>query len=388
MESKFKNVLKNAALAAGVSVSVLSMAGAAEARELRFASGATQNSIGSESLEGFAAAIEEYSDGELQLRVFLQSLLSFMETPSGLRDGLADFGSVLLPYFPGEFPSTILLTEMTMLLEASGATPEQTAYAFSGAISEFVFEQCPECLDEFANQNQVFIGASGTTPYMLICNTPVRTAEEFRGKRIRTGGPQWSRWTEELGGRPTSMSVSEVYEGLGQGVIDCTAHNAPDMTSFSFIDVTSDVTTQVPGGGFGGIGTHMNADSWRGLSPEHREAIMRASARIHAKLPWLYVRDHNANMELVEERDDISVHEPDQEFINRTREFIEQDMERVAQRYSDRYNVNRAEEMVEEFSAVLDRWVELVDGTESLDELSEIYWDEVFSKVDVTSFGM
>ncbi|WP_339804409.1 C4-dicarboxylate TRAP transporter substrate-binding protein [uncultured Marinobacter sp.] len=380
--------LKKMALASGLSVALAAGAGFADARELRFASGATHGSIGSKAVEAFTSAAGEKSGGDVQVRAFMQSLLSFMETPSGLRDGLADIGAVLTPYFSSDFPATIMITELTMLLELDDVSAREATYAFSGAISEFVFQNCPECVKEYSDRNQVFLGIAGSTPYNLLCNTPVRTADEMRGKRIRIGGPQWSRWATEMGASPVSMAVNDTYEGLGQGVIDCTAHNLPDLTSFNFIEVISDVTLGVPGGIFGGIATHANRDTWTGLAPDQREAVMYASAAIAAELAWLYAEDHDANLQLVHDRPDITVHEADEDFRTKTREFIEKDMVAIADRYKERHNLNRADEMVAEFRVVLDRWLEITKGVETNTDLTELYWNEVFSKVDVNSYGL
>ena len=102
---------------AGVALTVMLAAGSVEARELSYASGATPNSIGSKSIRVFSDAVKDRSGGDLTVKPYMQSLLSFMETPPGLRDGMADFGAVLTPYFQTEFPSTTMLTELTMLLE-------------------------------------------------------------------------------------------------------------------------------------------------------------------------------------------------------------------------------------------------------------------------------
>ena len=373
---------------AGAALTGMLAAGNVEAREMSFASGATPNSIGSKSIEAFSSALTERSGGDLTIKPYMQSLLSFMETPPGLRDGIADFGGVLTPYFQTEFPSTVMLTELTMLLELDGTSAREATFAYGGAISEYVINNCPECQTEYDNSNQVFLGISGSTSYSLICNKPVVTMDDINGKRIRFGGPQWARWVEAMSASPISMAVNEVYEGLGQGVLDCTAHNLPDLTNFNFIEVTSDITLGVPGGVFGGIATHMNADAWKGLSTENREAVLYGSAAIAAELAHLYVKEHEENRELIEEMEDITVHEASDELKAATRNFIENDAATIASRYQEKYSIDRSGEMVAEFRESLARWVELVEDVKTREELQQLYWDEVFSKVDASQYGM
>lgn len=384
------NILKKplAGFIAGAALTSLFAAGTLEARELSFASGAPPNSFGSEAIDAFSAALEERSDGDLSAKAYMQSLLSFMETPPGLRDGMADFGVVLTPYFQTEFPSTAMLTELTMLLEQSGTSAREATFAFGGAISEYVFNHCPECLEEYTGNNQVFLGISGSTPYTLICNKPVTTMEQLKGKRIRIGGPQWARWVESMGASPVSMAVNDVYEGLGHGVLDCTANALPDLSNFNLLEVTTDVTLGVPGGIFGGVATHMNADAWTGLSAGHRKDVLYASAAHAAAVARLYVKQHEESGALIRKKDDITVHEAGDELQSATLRFIEEDIATIAQRYQQNHDLARSDEMIAGFRERLTHWVELVQDVEAGEELQQLYWNEVFSKVDVNQYGM
>lgn len=133
------------------------------ARELSFAIGHPPVSYlvqgGEKAAEAFGAA----TGGEMTMKVYPLSLLSMAETPGGLREGLADVGTVMTTYFPNAFPHTNLIVESSMLLETLGA--EATAVqgtAFTAAVTEFIFTKCPECNEEFAAENQVFTGGVGT----------------------------------------------------------------------------------------------------------------------------------------------------------------------------------------------------------------------------------
>lgn len=369
-------------IAAGVLVATT-----ADARSLRYATGYAAQSIGAEAGVAFANALDELTGGELTVRVFPQSLLSFSETPSGVRDGLADSGLVLTPYFPAEFPSTNLAAEISMLLELSGAPAETAGLAYGGAISEYLFNHCPECMDEFKEQNQVFIGSGGTSPYFLLCNKPVRTMDELRGKRLRIGGAQWSRWVESMGASPVSVPQHETYEALSQGVVDCSVHSAPELTIVNLMEVVTDLTVGAPGGVFAGVANTVNADTWGQLTPEERSSVLQASSVLSAELSWGYAAAALKNMETAAELDRITIHEAGEDVKEQTREFIRKDLATMAQTYADKYGVNDASERIETFKPILEKWVSLVEGIDSGEALAALYWDEVFSKVDVGSYG-
>ncbi|SFR68019.1 TRAP-type C4-dicarboxylate transport system, substrate-binding protein [Marinobacter daqiaonensis] len=364
------------------------IAGVADARTISYATGYPPQSIGAEAGKAFADAMEDYSDGELMVKVYPQSLLSFSETPSGVRDGMADSGLVLTPYFPSEFPSTNLAAEISMLLELTDAPAETAGLAYAGAMSEYLFNHCPECSGEFEAQNQVFIGGGGTSPYMLLCNTPVRNLEELEGKRVRIGGAQWSRWAEDLGASPVSVPQHETYEALSQGVVDCTIHSAPELTIVKLMEVVSDITTGAPGGVFAGVGNTVNRDTWRNLDEQQRSSVLHASAVLSAELSWGYAEAAVENMKTAERLERIDIHDASDEMKVRTREFIREDLDNMASTYSEKYGVNGADEMIETFKPILEKWVSLVDGVESGEALAELYWKEVFSKVDVSGHGL
>jgi hypothetical protein len=42
--------------------------------------------------------------------------------------------------------------------------------AFAGAMLEYTFNMCPECMEEFSAQNQVYTGGGVTPLYNLLCN--------------------------------------------------------------------------------------------------------------------------------------------------------------------------------------------------------------------------
>jgi len=360
----------------------------AEARQLRFALGYPPGSITADAADVWAEALEKYSEGSLTARVYALSLLNLMETPAGLRDGLADAGSVLLTYFPNEFAHTNMLTELTLLLELGDNPPDNAGAIYAGALSEYVFLRCPECVAEYTAQNQVFTGSASTPPIPLLCTKPVRSLSEIRGKRLRGGGPQHQRWSQAIGATSVHMSVNEIYEALEQGVVECTIQTATELSVFKLNEVVTDITLGVPGGVYAASAmANMNADTWRSLNDAQRRAVLRAGAAMMAEGTWSY---HQSGIENIEDAraKGIKVHEPDAELRAATHAFIEKDVDHVAEIYQKRYGIKRADEMIAEFRLLLDKWIKLVAEVKTAEELADLYWNEAYSKVDVSSYGM
>jgi hypothetical protein len=74
--------------------------------------------------------------------------------------------------------------------------------------------------------------------------------------------------------------------------------------------------------------------------------------------------------------------------VKATREFIEKDLETVAAHYSERFEIDNAPERMAAFRETLAEWVDKVEGVETREALTELYWNEVFSKVDPSTYSL
>lgn len=366
----------------------LMVASGAYASTISHATGYPPNSIGANSAATYAKALEEISGGELSAKVYAGSLLSFKETSPGIRDGMADSGFVLLSYYPSEFPVTNLVGELSMLTELVEVAPSHAGLAYVGAMSEFIMNDCPDCIEEFAAQNQVFTGGSASSAYLLLCNQPVTTIEQAQGKRFRTAGAHWARWTEEVGATPVSLSISETYEALDQGVIDCTISSPTELDIFKLREVTSNITQGVPGGVYGATAVNnVSRDVWRSLSEDERRYILKATAVLGADISWRYQVSATDEIENAG-KNGIALHQPSDEQVKMTDEFIRNDLDTIVTRYEAKYGVTGADMVIDSFRSLLTKWAGLVEGVDNSEDLADLYWEEIYSKVDVSKYSL
>ena len=207
--------LRSFLAASVVSLVVGGIAGApAAAKTLKAAVGLGPKSAQVFAYKLFAKYVEERTD--LKIKVFSMSLLNLKETPPGLRDGVADIGFVLPPYFPAEYAETNLAANLTMLA-TTGTQVESPGTAMAGAMSEYIFFNCPECLAEYEKQNQVYLGSASSPTYIMLCTKPVRTMEELKGKKYRSGAANFGRWAEHFGGIKVSIPRKRHLRGHGTG---------------------------------------------------------------------------------------------------------------------------------------------------------------------------
>lgn len=377
------------ALACALTASAM-LAPPAIGKTLRYATGYPAGSDAAVAAENYAKAVKEYSKGDLTIRVFPMSLLSAAETSNGIRDKMADIGYLLTIYTPGEYPHTNLLNDASMQLLFLDKAAGKEALAYAGALTEFTIFNCPECNQEFAAQNQVYTGGGSSSNYGLLCTTPITTLEDLKGKRIRIAGSHWARWVSSVGATPVSLTINEVYEALSQGVVDCNIQSAPELINLRLIDAVKSITIAVPGGVYAGVGSaNVNTESWRSLNEQQRAAMLRGGAVMTAEVAWGYEESAGKALAEVKQRG-ISMLEPDAALLENARTFAKADMKTIIDAYHTQYKVDpkRAEELLQQFAGTLEKWVGLVQDVDSKDKLIDVYWNEIFSKLDIKTYGM
>lgn len=372
---------------AATGAAMLVSAGAAQTAEtLKLAVGFPTGSAAVYALEQFAKNVEATSD--LKVKLYSLSLLNLKETPPGIRDGIADMGFVLPPYYPAEFAELNLAANLSML-STTGRQIESPGTAMGAAMTEYAFLHCPECLTEQKRQNQVYLG-SGTSPtYILHCTTPIRTMADLKGKKYRSGAANFGRWAEAVGGTKVSVPGNDIYEAMSQGVVDCGMFSATELTNLQLFDVTKYITTKIPGGVFAGVATNsINRDVWRDLTAEQRQAIFKASARSSADLTWKYYADAKRNL-IDAPGKGIEIIEPTAEMVKMSEDFVKSDLAVISQQFTKDYGLANVDAKIAKISELVEKYKGLTAGmADDPEALAKLYWDEIMSKVDLTTYGL
>lgn len=358
------------------------------ADNLNFAYGYPTNSAVGLAVDDYAAALEERSGGDLKVKSFAMSLLSLPETSPGVRDGLADVGFVLPPYYAAEYSTNLFLHELNQLINLAETPNGKEPLAYTGAMLEYTMQDCPECVAEFAAQNQVYTGGGVTPLYNLLCKDVVVTSvEDLKGKRLRAGGAGFVRFAEHFGAQGVRLPVNEVYEALDQGILDCAMLSAPELTNYNLHEVVTDITIGVPGGAFAGVASaNVNRDRWTSMSDEQRSAMLYAGTVMTAATTWNFYTDDAAAIRHANEKG-ITIHDAEPELVAAVKDFTRQDLQTVSTLFTEQYNVARAAEIAAEFPARLEKWYALVAEIETQEQLTQLLWDEVVSKVDPATYA-
>ncbi len=197
-------------------------AGTAEARvNLKLANALSEDHPTSVALKQFAEEVEEKTDGEVKIRLFLNGVLgSEREVLEQLQNGAVDITRV----------SAANLENFNPIYRAFNLPyifrDEDHFYqVMTGPIADEVYQ---------ATADSGFTGLtffdSGARSFYTK-SKPINTPEDLVGQKIRVINSNVSiRMVELMGGTPTPLPYGEIYTALQQGVIDGAENNPTALT--------------------------------------------------------------------------------------------------------------------------------------------------------------
>lgn len=374
--TKLKNLTLISAIALGVA-----LAAPASATDLRIAPGAPPAHPASSHLYGgLAKYLPEESGGAMNAQVLGPEVVTLGQMKDALQTGLVDVGNLLPLYFPAELPNFALAGELSL----SGTDP----HAMGAALTEYTVN-CGSCQGEMTNFGIVYLGSGSSDPYVLLTTKPVTTADDLKGLRLRSGGSPFSRWAENFGAVPVSIGVGETFEAMSQGTIDGSMASIGDLLSFRLVELAKDVTA-VPLGTYFSTSNFATAKTtWANLSAEERTALLKAANRANADFTnrWGYEFPKIAASAASEAG--ITLTDADPDFAKAAADFAIADRETAAKISKDRFAMNDASDRVAEFVSLVAKWQKISDEVNhDPAQMAQKVWDEVWSKVDVSTYGM
>lgn len=321
--------------------------------------------------EKFAKFLSEESNGAMTATIYGPEVVALPQMKDALQTGLADVGNGLPLYFAADFPQTGLAGDLALM----GRSP----YAMGYAMTEFGVN-CAVCQEEFKKFGGVFLGSGSSDVYVLLTTKPVRSVDDLKGLRLRSGGAPYSRWAEHFGATPVNLPVGQTFEAMSQGTIDGTMASIVDMLSYRLVDVAKYVT-MVPLGTY-----HVTSNftfsngTWNKLSVEQRTEVAKAANRGDPQLTsrWAFQLPAEA-MKAVKANSAIEIIQPDEAFLTASDDFSKSDVaDRVA-----------SSELSAQFAALVEKWTGIVNEVgEDPEALAARGWDEIWSKVDFSTYGM
>lgn len=308
--------------------------------------------------QAFADEVTEESNERVQFKQYWGgSLLGTADMPAGIRGGVADLGMFTATYYGSEFPLTDWISSLGSV--SSTEYPEGILQA-NAAQADFAMNS-DAVNKQFENRGiKLLFSSHSITKYDLICNSPVESLADAKGKRVRSGGALWDRELAAAGMIPVNVAITETYEGLQRGVIDCALASPKTVTAYSLWDVAK-YYTEIPLSGINAQYAVMNQDQWDALEPEDQQIVWDAGYTwwleylkyegigLEDKLRTEGVKDKS--MKFLEGEEDLvgAIEDEQAEVINQMPASAPESLE-------------DPQVMIDEYVSTMDTWLERVQG--------------------------
>ncbi|MDO5657761.1 MAG: C4-dicarboxylate TRAP transporter substrate-binding protein [Paracoccus sp. (in: a-proteobacteria)] len=349
------------------------IAGASAAETIRATSGfGPAHVLATDLFPEVNTRLSEFTEGAWDLNDTPSGLVAPNEMSAGLRDGVTEMGTLLMPYYPADYPESALVSELSFL--------GSNNFVVSAAATEYTVT-CAECQAEFARNGQVYLGSDATPTYNLLTTRPVRSVADMRGVRIRTGSPLYASLVERMGGVAVQMPSSELFESLSQGVIDGTFSATHEIIANRLGDVIHYVT-EVEEGVFNGASIASSAILWDRMSAEERQALARATQYGIGKALIAFNRD----AEDARSVEGIEFIPMDDTLRTARDEFNTEHLANAAQILEGR-GVTNAAEKIARYEALIEKWEGLIQPDMSYEDMAQLRYDEIFANLDLASYG-
>lgn len=258
-------------ITAVATITAIGWAGLAHAQTvLRYNEGGPNRGTRAEAIQYFADRVEELSGGDMKIEVIWGgALLKFSATADGIKNGVADMGTVLTSYAPNQM----------MALSIGDLPIGESSDAWIGMRAMYDLLTTNEQLQKsLARQNSVYITNFHSTALQINCSGGVGldSIDDIAGLKMRASGI-YAKVLSDLGANMINLTFDEVYQAHDSGLINCDAGYFYTIKAYKLGEVLSSVY-RVNFGQIGGFAVVANQDRWNALSDEQRTILRQAGS--------------------------------------------------------------------------------------------------------------
>ena len=221
--------------------------------------------------QNWAAELEKATGGRIKTQSLPKHPAAAPGTFDAVRDGLMDFSYVTASYTPARH-----ILPLMAELPGAGTTAEVNSVAFS-RIHWKHFQK----VGEYKGVKLLAVWTHG--PGQMFTKKPIKSLDDFKNQKIRTGGGIAERVANALGASAFVKPAPESYELLNSGVADGVFFPFESIVSFKLDKVIGQATV-FPGGLYSSaFGFFMNEDKWNKLSKQDQAIIEKMSGEAAAR---------------------------------------------------------------------------------------------------------
>lgn len=250
-------------------------------------SGDTPTTLG---LYYFADRIEELTDGEIKIEVFIGGVLgSEVETMEQLLEGTIEMNRISATRL-GEFSPIMDIFSVPYLFR----NEEHCLNVIHGDVGRELAATC----ENYGVKLLTYFYTGSRSIYNTV--RPINTPDDLEGLKIRVMGSELMLDTMRiLGASPTTTAYSEVYTALQTGVIDGGENPPASVVDMSFYEVAD----------YYSLNEHftipdvivISKEVWDELEPMHKAIFLRVSRETEKYVQELVTTALKEALEIIEE---------------------------------------------------------------------------------------
>lgn len=250
------NIISKFFGAATITVITLSAIPAIAATVLTYGEPGPNRGARAEATKWFAQEVERRSGGDLKINIMWGgALFKANASRQSIAAGVVDIGTIIPDYFPKEMVS-FSLTNL----------PFENLDPWVALKANFDHMQSLEVSHHLAKQNLVFVTSYMLSNVIMLCTgDAVRSLDDIKDKKIRGVGT-FGKIFGDLGANLVSMNIYKAYQGLDNGLLDCSQGYMNASLALKHHEV-ADSLTKLNWGIYTGLGIFINKDALNRLNP-------------------------------------------------------------------------------------------------------------------------
>jgi TRAP-type mannitol/chloroaromatic compound transport system substrate-binding protein len=233
--------------------------------------------------------MKELSEGKLLFQPFPEKgIVGTFEMFNAVKGGVLDAMHCFSNYWSGFMPVSAFLSSYPLALDR----PDQweTWYYELGGLQI--------ARKAYREHNMFFVGPIQHDLNLIHSKVPIRSFEEFKGKKIRYPGGMISEIFSHAGVSTVILPGGEVYQALERGILDASDYTGPavnynlgfgEVAKFIIMGPTSTPCLHQP---VDLMDLTVNMGKWTALS-KHLQEIVIAATRQHSWDQYAYIQKEN-----------------------------------------------------------------------------------------------
>jgi TRAP-type mannitol/chloroaromatic compound transport system substrate-binding protein len=283
----------------------------------RVQTAAYAGTAGYTQFQKYCASIKELSEGKLQFQPFPpDAVVGTFEMLNAVKGGVLDAMHCFTTYWAGTMPVAAFLSSYPLGLDR----PDQWETWF------YELGGLQIARKAFRAQNMYYVGPVQHDLNIIHSKVPIRSFEEFKGKRIRFPGGMVGEIFTQAGVSTVLLTGGEVYGALERGVIDAADFVGPAVNYNLRFGVVAKYIIMGPPSTpclhqpVDLMDVTVNMAKWTALS-KHLQEVVTTATRQHSWDHYAYIQKENIAAWEKYKKDGVQVIRLSEEDIQKFRRF-------------------------------------------------------------------